>query len=809
MTRTLIAFLAGWIVVIGAVARQPQAAFSPQAGVAIAGSASSPQAAAPARALVDKYCVTCHNQRTKSAGLVLDTVDLTSPPASAATWEKVIRKVRGGMMPPVGMPRPDKAALDGLASYLETSIDTFAAAHPNPGRTVLHRLNRAEYGNAIRDLLALEVDVTSLLPADDSAYGFDNIGDVLGVSPMLMERYLAAAWKVSGLAVGNTKATPTVETFRVRSDLSQNDHLEGLPIGTRGGILIPYTFPVDGEYVIQPRLYRETVNIIRGLEVAHELEITFDGARVHLARFGGADDEKANYLNPTAAGDDLETRFRLRIPVKAGPHSLGVAFVKKSSAPTVELLQPFLRERIDPITPVGIPEVDKVTIEGPFNVTGAGDSPSRRRIFSCRPAANASAADESACARTVLSATARRAYRRPPTAAEIERLLTFYRDGRRTGGTFDAGIENALAFVLVSPQFLYRFERDPELVPSDGVYRLTDLELASRLSFFVWSSIPDDQLLNLAVAGKLRNPGVLDQQVKRMLADERARALGANFAGQWLYLRNLKSLRPDEDVFPDFDDNLRQALQRETEMLFEHIVLEDKSVLDLLDADYTFLNERLARHYGVPNVYGNQYRRVAVRDDYRRGLLGQASILTLNSYGNRTSPVTRGKYVLSNILGTPPPEPPENVPPLDEKPGKASSMRARMEEHRGNPACSGCHKLMDPIGLALENFDGIGRWRTSDAGSRIDASSTLWDGTAIDGPAGLRRAILGRPDQFARTASEMLLTYALGRGLEYTDMPVVRSIVRDSAGQHYRFSSLVAGIVKSAPFQMRMTQGDR
>jgi len=398
---------------------------------------------------------------------------------------------------------------------------------------------------------------------------------------------------------------------------------------------------VDGEYVIQPRLYRETVNIIRGLEVAHELEITFDGARVHLARFGGADDEKANYLNPTAAGDDLETRFRLRIPVKAGPHSLGVAFLKKSSAPTVELLQPFLRERIDPITPVGIPEVDKVTIEGPFNVTGAGDSPSRRRIFSCRPAANAGAADETACAKTVLSATARRAYRRPPTAAEIERLLTFYRDGRRTGGSFDAGIENALAFVLVSPQFLYRFERDPELVPSDGVYRLTDLELASRLSFFVWSSIPDDQLLNLAVAGKLRNPGVLDQQVKRMLADERARALGANFAGQWLYLRNLKSLRPDEDVFPDFDDNLRQALQRETEMLFEHIVLEDKSVLDLLDADYTFLNERLARHYGVPNVYGNQYRRVAVRDDYRRGLLGQASILALNSYGNRTSPVTR------------------------------------------------------------------------------------------------------------------------------------------------------------------------
>jgi hypothetical protein len=508
------------------------------------------------------------------------------------------------------------------------------------------------------------------------------------------------------------------------------------------------------------------------------------------------------------------------MPVKAGPHAVGVAFLKKSSAPTVELLQPFLRERIDPITPVGIPEVDKVTIEGPFNVTGAGSSPSRRQIFTCHPGAGSGRPDsgegrpsgvndDAACARTVLTALARRAYRRPPTAPEVDRVMGFFSSGRRTGGTFDAGIENALAFMLVTPQFLYRFERDPDQAGPDGVYRLSDLELASRLSFFIWSSIPDDQLLNLAVAGRLRHPGVLDQQVKRMLSDERARALGANFAGQWLYLRNLRSLNPDKNVFPDFDDNLRQALQRETELLFEHIVLEDKSVLDLLDADYTFVNERLARHYGIPDVYGDQYRRVAIRDDYRRGLLGQASILALNSYGNRTSPVTRGKYVLANLLGTPPPEPPANVPPLDDKPGSALSMRQRMEEHRASPACSGCHKLMDPIGLALENFDGIGRWRTSDGGARIDASSTLWDGTAIDGPAGLRRAMLNRPEQFARTATEMLLTYALGRGLEYTDMPVVRSIVRDSEGQHYRFSSLVTGIVKSAPFQMRMAQGDR
>ncbi len=707
-------------------------------------------------------------------------------------------------MPPVGMPRPDKTSLDDLASYLETSIDAAALAHPNPGRTVLHRLNRAEYGNAIRDLLALNVDVTALLPADDSAYGFDNIGDVLGVSPVLTERYLAAAWKISALAVGNPKTTPAIDTYRVRSDLSQDNHVEGLPIGTRGGILIHHTFPVDGEYALQPRLYRETVNIIRGLEVAHDLEITFDGERVLLARFGGNDDERANYLNPTAAGDDLEKRFRTRIPVKAGPHEIGVAFLKKSSAPTVDLLQPFLRERIDPITPVGIPEIDKVAIEGPFNVTGPGNSPSRRQIFTCRPASPGSANEESACAKTILSTLARRAYRRPATDAEVDRLLGFFRSGRRTEGTFDAGIEHALAFMLVTPQFLFRFERDPEQTPPDSPYRISDLELASRLSFFVWSSIPDDQLLNLAVSGKLRNPQILGQQVKRMLADERARALGANFAGQWLYLRNLKGLRPDEDVFPDFDDNLRQALQRETELLFESIVLEDRSVLDLLSADYTFVNERLARHYGIPNVYGDRYRRIQVRDDARRGLLGQASVLTLNSYGNRTSPVTRGKYVLTNILGTPPPPPPAAVPPLDEKPGKAVSMRERMEEHRSNPACSGCHKLMDPIGLALENFDGIGRWRTSDGGARIDTSSTLWDGTAIDGPAGLRRAILSRPEQFARTATEMLLTYALGRGLEYTDMPVVRSVVRESASQHYRFSSLVEGIANSAPFQMRV-----
>ncbi|HYR90076.1 MAG TPA: DUF1592 domain-containing protein [Terriglobia bacterium] len=766
---------------------------------------TSSSSAAEQRALVDKYCVTCHNQRTKTGGLVLENMDLARVSEGAEVWEKVIRKVRGGMMPPVGMARPDKATLDSFASSLETSIDKLAAGKPNPGRTVLHRLNRAEYGNAIRDLFALDVDVTSFLPADYEAYGFDNIADALTMSPALMDRYLAAAWKITDLAIGNTQITPTLETFRVRSDLSQNDHVEGLPIGTRGGILIRYNFPVDGEYVIRPKLYRETVNIVRGLETSHDLEITFEGDRVHLERFGGGADERNAYLNPTSGGDLIEKRFEKRIAVKAGPHSIGIAFLKKSSAPTVELLEPFQRERIDPITPVGIPEIDKVTVEGPFNVSAPGESPSRRRIFTCSPAPNT---DGLACAKKILSSLVRRAYRRPVTDAELARVVGFYQKSRGKGATFDMAIQQSLAFMLVSPQFLFRFELDPANAAPGTIYRISDLELASRLSFFIWSSIPDDQLLDLAIQGKLKNPTVLEQQVRRMLADQRARALGSNFAGQWLYLRNIRSHRPDEDIFPDFDDNLRQALQRETEMLFESIVLEDRTALDLLNADYTFLNERLAKHYKIPNVYGDQFRRVTVTDEYRKGLLGQGSILALTSYANRTSPVNRGKYVLTNILGTPPPPPPENVPPLDETPGKVLSMRDRMEQHRKNPACSGCHKLMDPIGLSLENFDAIGRWRSSDGGAKIDSSDTLFDGTKVDGPTGLRQAVLKRPEQFVRTMTEMLLTYGLGRGIEYYDMPVVRSILKDSVRTNYKFSSIVLGIVKSEPFQMKVKKSE-
>jgi hypothetical protein len=796
LRKGLVGLLAGWVILLSGASVYPRAAAPGQTPGPASSSITSE------RALLDKYCVTCHNARTKAGGLALDTLNLTNIPEGAAVWEKVVRKVRGGMMPPVGMPRPDRATLDRLASHLEASIDRVALRTPNPGRRVLHRLNRAEYGNAVRDLFALDVDVTSLLPPDEEAYGFDNIADVLGVSPSLMERYLTAALKISSLAVGSVKIAPSLETFRVRGDLSQHDHVDGLPIGTRGGLLVRHHFPVDGEYVISPRLYRETVNIIRGLETPHDLEVTFDGERVLLARFGGAEDELANYLNPTPAGDEIDKRFQIRVPVKAGPHAIGVAFLKKSSATTLELLQPFQRERIDPITPVGIPELDKVTVEGPFNVTGPGDSPSRRLIFTCKP----SPSDELECARTILSKTVRRAYRRPVTEMERDRLLGFYTRERGKGASFDAGIETALAFMLVSPQFLFRFEREAENVPPGGIYRVSDLELASRLSFFIWSSIPDDQLLDLAVKGTLRNPGVLERQVKRMLSDPRARALGSNFAGQWLYLRNLRSQVPDPDVFPDFDDNLRQGLQRETEMLFESIVLEDRSALDLLRADYTFVNERLARHYGIPSVYGNQFRRVTVKDEHRRGLLGQGSILTLTSYANRTSPVNRGKYVLTNILGTPPPPPPVNVPPLDEKPGKALTMRDRMAQHRDNPACSGCHRLMDPIGLALENFDGIGRWRTADNGARIETAEVLADGTRVDGPTALRQALLARPEQFVGTMTEALLTYALGRGTESDDMPVIRSILKESAPNDYRFSSLVLGIVKSVPFQMRRSE---
>ncbi len=797
MRRGLYAFVATWLIVTATVAVRPHAA-TPAQTAPVAATPPSPSHGA----MLNQYCVTCHNQRLKTAGLALDTVDLSNIPAGSEVWEKVIRKVRAGMMPPVGMPRPEPAVLDGFATYLETTIDKASLAAPVLRKPTIHRLNRAEYGNAMRDLLGLEVDVTSLLPPDEEAYGFDNNANVLNISTSLMERYLSAAWRVSSLAVASPKITPALETFRVRGDLSQNDHVEGLPVGTRGGILIRHYFPVDGEYVISPRLYRETVNIVRGLELAHDLEVAIDGQRIKLANFGGPKDEQANYLQPTLAGDEMEKRFQVRMPIKAGPHTISVAFLKKSSATTLELLQPFQRERIDPITPVGIPELDKVTVEGPFKATVSATSPSRQKIFSCQPASDAEAAP---CATKILTALARRAYRGPLSETETKRLLGFYDSERAKGGSFDEGVEGALRFMLVNPRFLFRLERDPEKITAGSTYRISDLEMASRLSFFIWSSIPDDELLNLAIQGKLQNVSVLEQQVRRMLKDDRAKALATNFAGQWLFLRNVKGHTPDADVYPDFDHNLREALQRETEMLFESVVLEDKSVTTLLNADYTFINERLAKHYNIPNVYGMQFRRVAVTDEARKGLLGHGSILALTSQNNRTSPVLRGKYVLTNILGTPPPPPPDNVPPLEETQIKGS-MRDRMEAHRKSPACAGCHKLMDPIGLALENFDGIGRWRLADNGVRIDAASQLADGSNVDGPAALRKAILRRPEMFARNMTEMLLTYALGHGVEYDDMPYVRAVLRESGRTDYTFSSLVLGIVKSPPFQRRRSE---
>jgi hypothetical protein len=804
--------LVAWIVVLATAAGRGQSSPSP----ALSPSLSS---TSPHGSLINQYCVTCHNQRARTGGLALDTMSLSNIPAGAETWEKVIRKIRGGQMPPAGMPRPSQTSLDGLVAHLETSIDKVALAAPVLRHSVIHRLNRTEYGNAVRDLFALDVDVSALLPPDEEAYGFDNNATVLNISTSLMERYLSAAWKISSLAVASPRITASLETFRVRGDLSQHDHVPGLPVGTRGGITIRHYFPVDGEYVISPRLYRETVNIVRGLELEHNLEVTLDGQRIVLARFGGPKDEQANYLQPSLAGDEMEKRFQKRLKITAGPHTIGVAFLKKSSATTVELLQPFERERLDPITPVGIPELDKVTIEGPFNATRSEKAPSRLKVFTCTPpsrsalrrdppanGAGGAVPEDEQCARTILSSLARRAYRGPVSSTDLARLLDFYAKERASGGDFDAGIEAALRFMLVHPRFLYRVEQDPSSVARGATYRISDLELASRLSFFIWSSIPDEELLAVATAGRLKNPAVLEQQVRRMLKDERARALGSSFAGQWLYLRNLRGLQPDADVFPDFDHNLRDALQRETELLFESIVLGDKPVTTLMNADYTFLNERLARHYGVPNVYGTQFRRVVVTNDARKGLLGHGSVLALTSQNNRTSPVLRGKYVLTNLLGTPPPSPPAVVPPLDENPGKAKSMRDRMEEHRKSPACSGCHKLMDPIGLALENFDGIGRWRTVDNGAIIDSASQLADGTKIDGPVALRQAILRNPDMFARNVTEMLLSYGLGHGIEYYDMPFVRAIVKDAERSGYRFSSLVLGIVKSAPFQSRRSE---
>ena len=757
----------------------------------------------PHRATLDRYCVSCHNGRVKAGGLVLDTIDVSRVAADPATWEKVTRKLRARMMPPAGVPRPDEATYDAFATSLETALDAAAAARPNPGRTdTFRRLSRVEYQNAVRDILALDIDVSSLLPKDDASHGFDNVANG-ELSPTLLERYLAAAQKVSRAAVGGPLPSPASHVVILPSDLTQEDHLEGLPLGSRGGTIVRHTFPLDGTYEIQIRLSRDRNENVEGLTDPQQIELTLDGQRMQMFSVKPNRNQMGIYYADEAVDKDL----KIRLQVTAGPHELGVTFPRRTFALEETERQPSLAHfNMDRHPRVQI-ALYSVSIAGPFEPGAVvSDTPSRRRLFVCRPS---NAAAEDACAKRIVSTAARRAFRRAVTDADIEAPLRFYKEARAEGD-FDAGIEMAVRAVLASTEFLFRIERDPGNAPTQTPYRVSDVELASRLSFFLWSSVPDDALLDLAIAGTLNRPTTLAQQVKRMLASPKADALVTNFAGQWLYLRNLAATSPDARTFPDFDDNLRQAFQRETELFVESIVKEDRSALDLLRANYTFVNERLAKHYGLPNVYGSRFRRVSLGEDsVRGGILGHGSVLTVTSYANRTSPVLRGKWILENIVGTPPPPPPPNVPVLKDADaeGRVLSMRERMAQHRASPACASCHQLMDPAGLSLENFDAIGRWRVrSESGSDVDASGGLPDGSAFTGMSGLRTALLRKPDLFVGTLTEKLLTYGLGRGLEYDDAPSVREIVHASRAQDYRFSSLVLGIVSSDPFQMRMSQ---
>ena len=786
------------------------------AGIA-AGQPASEGAVSAERALLDRYCVTCHNQRLRVADLTLDVADVADVGAHPEIWEKVVRKLRAGAMPPAPRPRPDAAAYKGFAAWLETELDAAAARNPDPGRTdTFHRLNRSEYHNVVRDLLDLDVDVAALLPADDGSYGFDNIAGVLGISPTLLERYLSAAKKISRLAIGRPAPSATAETFRLATDLTQDVRGDGLPFGTRGGTRFEFTFPEDAVYGIRVQLSRDASGTLKPFDTPHQLEVSLDGEPLETFTAGEPPPpgprSSPEYREWLARQRALDDAWEIRVPVRAGPHTVQVTFHQKTSAYAETLRQPFLR----PYTSITggdtryQPYVGSVTVAGPFEASGARPvegTPSRDRIFVCRPASGG-ADDEAACAEEIFSTLARRAYRRPVAERDLAVLLDFYAQGRAEGG-FEAGIELGLRRLLASPEFLFRVERDPAGAGPGTPYRVPDLELASRLSFFLWSSIPDDELLDLAAAGTLHRPDVLDAQTRRMLADPRAEALVENFAGQWLYLRNVRALTPDEDRFPDFGEALRRSFQRETELFFGSVLREDRSVLDFLTADYTFVNERLARHYGLPNVYGSHFRRVTLPDASRRGLLGQGSILAATAYPTRTSPVLRGKWVLENLLGTPPPLPPPDVPSLEETTvdGAALSMREAMEQHRANPVCASCHRLMDPPGFALEQFDAVGRYRTrNEANAPIDASGVLPDGTAFEGAAGLREALLGRPDLFVTTLTEKLLIYALGRGVEHHDAPAIRAIAREAAANGHRFSSLILGVIKSPPFQMRRTR---
>ena len=799
--RASIGILPGVLTILWAAWNGVPAGAAPQAEVR---TAASPSQAGTIREFTEQYCISCHNGRLKTAGLELDALDFEHPASDANVWEKVIRKVQVGMMPPAGVPHPDPATRRALVAALSSVLDEAARANPNPGRPALHRLNRTEYANSIRDLLDLDVAPATLLPPDDSAYGFDNVADVLGVSATLMEQYVSAAGKVSSLAVGDPDVSPAAEVYTIPQDASQDRHVEGLPFGTIGGILAKPEIQVAGEYELSATFFRTNLGVLRGLEYEHQLEYAVDGVRVHLTKLGGPEDWAANLENNTLIADEIEERAKVRVHLAAGPREVTAAWLKKSDAiDPVRATRP-IRSSHDTRDPLGIPHLMTFTIAGPFKPEGTGDTPSRRKLFTCTPVAGA----EERCARQIIATLVRRAYRGQGTDADVERLMNFWREGRRQRD-FDRGIQVALQRVLASPKFVFRAEREPAQLPVGRAYRLSDLELASRLSFFLWSSIPDDELLDAATRNRLKDPAVLERQLRRMLADPKSERFVSNFAGQWLYLRNLSNHQPNSMVFPDFDDNLRQAFWREAELFFESIVREDRNVLDLMTADYTFVNERLALHYGIPNVYGSNFRRVTLTEDARKGLLGKGAILTVTSHATRTSPVVRGKWILDNILNAPPPPPPANVPPLPEgdESGRVLSMRERMEAHRKNPVCANCHKLFDPIGLAMENFDAVGRLRARDGGSLgvpIDASGELVDGTKVDGVVSLRRALLRQPELFVGTVVEKLMTYGLGRGLAADDMPAVRAIIRESAARDYRLSAIVLGIVRSTPFTMRI-----
>jgi len=756
--------------------------------------ASSQQA--ELRQFVTQYCADCHNATEKAGGLDLDAVCKEEAGKYPKPWEAVVRKLTARQMPPLDAERPSESQFNSVVAELETQLDQAAAARPNPGRTdTFRRLNRTEYQNAIRDLLALDIDAADLLPADDASHGFDNVA--LGnLSPTLMDRYLTAAQKISRLAIGRPQRSPGGDTFRVRPDLTQEEHVEGLPLGTRGGTLISYTFPQDGQYDVRIWLTRDRNEEVEGLTEPHKLQVLLD--RNSVAEFT---------VTPPANHDQqklVDAKLTARIAATAGPHELGVTFLKNPSSLLETKRQPYQAHYNMHRHPRISPAIYQVSVTGPYDATGHGDTPSRRRIFISKPT---SADDEADCAKRILAAIVRRAYRRAVTDDDLAGPMKFYREGRAEGD-FDAGIELALTSVLINPQFLFRIERDREGVAANAAYPVDDFSLASRLSFFIWSSIPDDQLLDLAARHELGKPEVLKAQVRRLLADRRSENLTKNFAAQWLYLRNLDAITPDLRLFPDFDDNLRQAFRKETELCFDSVVREDRGVLELLKSDYTFVNERLAKHYDIPNVYGDRFRRISLAEGSERGgLLRQGAILTVTSYATRTSPVIRGKWILENLLGSPPPRPPASVPPLkDNTLSSMLSVRERLSEHRSNAACATCHKLIDPVGFSLEEFDAVGRWRDLEDGKPIDAAGSLPDGSEFAGAAGLEQAILKHPDIFVRTLAEKLFTFALGRAPEYFDAPAIRGIVRDARANDYRFSSLVVGIVTSTPFRMRTSE---